>query len=52
MVETICMGFLELQEAKTENCKMKNSYPQRDLNSLVLDKGSLEKDMAAISSGI
>ena len=33
MVDFICMGKLGLQGAKTENYKMKNSYPKRDSNS-------------------
>ena len=51
LTDFICMGYLELQGAKTKNYKMKNSWPQRDSNSRPLNhkssvvsiKGSLEK---------
>ena len=33
MVDLICMGYLGLQGAKTENYKMKNCSPKRDSNS-------------------
>ena len=33
MIDFICTGLLNLQGAKTENNKMKNSCPYRDLNS-------------------
>ena len=37
MVDFICMDVLELQGAKTENYKMKNSCPKRDTNSRPLN---------------
>ena len=37
MVDFICMSLLELQVAKTEIYKMKNSGPQRDWNSRSLN---------------
>ena len=32
MVDFICMGLLDLQGVRTENYKMKNSYPKLDSN--------------------
>ena len=37
MADFICTGLLGLQGAKTENYKMKNSYPYRDSNSRPLN---------------